>query len=97
LAISEDFAGGFVLPVSPLLHRPVEGHRAGAGTIVDAAAAVPALIGVEDNGRFAFLRVRDINIYLADFYAVIAAVADLGVENDGLTRRGDVGQSVYFF
>jgi hypothetical protein len=48
-----DFSGGFVLPVAPLLERPVELDSPGAGAIIDTAAAIPAFVGMEDNWRFA--------------------------------------------
>ena len=81
LTIPQDLARGFVLPVSPLLYRPVEGNSAGAGAIVNAAAAVPAFIGMQYDRRFAFPGVGDIDIHLADFHAMVAPVADIGMKN----------------
>jgi hypothetical protein len=80
------FSGGLVLPVSAVLQRPVKFYRTGAGTIVNAAAAIPAFIGMQYHRRFAFLGVGYINIYLADFYTVIAPVTDILVKSHRLVR-----------
>ena len=91
-----DFSGGLVLPVAPLLQRPVECDGPGTGTIVNAAAAIPAFFRMQNNRWLAFLRMGYINIYLADFHAVVAAVAYIGIENHRLVRCGDIGDSLYF-
>jgi hypothetical protein len=85
-----DLASGFVFPVRSGLKRPVERDGSRPGTIVDTAAAVPALIRVQDHGRLALLGIRDIDIYLADFDTVIAAVAALGIESDRLVGSGHI-------
>ena len=71
----ENFSGRLTSPVSSLLQRPVEGDGAGIGAIIDAAAAIPALIRVQDYGWLSFLRIRNINVDLADINAMVAAVA----------------------
>jgi hypothetical protein len=91
-----DFSGGFILPVAPLLERPVELASPGAGAIVDTAAAVPAFVGMKDNRRFALLGVGYINVYLADFNTMIAPVAYIGIKNHGVVRCCDVRNSDYF-
>ena len=85
-----------VLPVAPLLQRPVERDGPRTRTIVDAAAAVPAFFRVKYYRWLAFLGMRYVNIYLADFHAVVAAVAYLGIENHRLVRCGDIWYGLYF-
>jgi hypothetical protein len=82
-----DYAGGFILPVGAVLQRPVEFYGAGAGTIINATAAIPALVRMQDHRRFAFLGIRDVHINLADFHAVIAPVADSLVKSHRIIRR----------
>jgi hypothetical protein len=92
-----DFSGGLVLPVSAVLQRPVKFYRAGAGTIVNAAAAIPAFIGMQYHRRFAFLGVGYINIYLADFYTVIAPIANIRIEDHRIVRCRNIRNGDYFF
>ena len=72
-----NFPGLLILPVPPEFQRPVELYRL-ARAIVRTASAIPAFFGMQDNGWLALLGVWDINIHLADFDAVITAVAFLG-------------------
>jgi len=81
-----DFSGGLVLPVPPVLQRPIKFYRAGAGAIINTAAAIPAFIRMQNHRRFAFLGVGYINIYLADLHTVIAPVADILVKRHWLIR-----------
>jgi hypothetical protein len=76
-----DFPGGLVLPVASLLKRPVEGDSSGTGTIINTAAAIPALIRMQYDRWFAFLGIGYEYVYLADFYTIVAAVADIRVKN----------------
>jgi hypothetical protein len=46
---------------------------------------------MEDDRGFAFLRVGDIDIHLADLHAMITAVADFGMENHRRVRGGYIG------
>ena len=85
-----DFAGCLVLPVTPVLQRPVKRDSPGTGTIIDTAAAVPAFIRMQDNWRFAFLGVGYVNIYLADFYTMVAPVAYLRIESHRLVRCSNI-------
>jgi surface polysaccharide O-acyltransferase-like enzyme len=91
LAISEDLPRNLVFPVSPLLHRPVEGYCPGAGTLIDTTTAVPALIGMQYYRWFAFLGVRYKYVYLADFNTGVASVAYIGVENYRISRADNIG------
>jgi len=61
-----------------LLQRPVESDGP-LRAIVNAAAAIPAFIRVQDYGRLAFFRVGDKDVYLANLDAGVAAVAFLGI------------------
>ena len=92
-----DFSGGFVLPVAPLLERPVELDSPGTGAIIDTAAAIPAFVGVKNNRRFALLGMGYINVYLADFNTMVAPIADIRIENHGVVRCSDIRNSDYFF
>ena len=81
LAVPEDLPRSLVFPVSPLLHRPVEGYSAGDGAVIDTAAAIPALIGMQYYRWFAFLGVGYKYVYLADLHTGVAAIAEIGIEN----------------
>jgi hypothetical protein len=74
-----DFAGGFVLPVRFVLDRPVE-CLGSVGTIIDTATAIPAFFRIQDNWRFTFLRMRDINVDLADLHAMVATCAFVSID-----------------
>ena len=75
-----DFAGGLILPIPPLLQRPVELHGAGTRTVVGAATAIPAFFRMQDDRRLAFLGMGYEHVNLACLYTGIAPVADLRVE-----------------
>jgi hypothetical protein len=81
-----DFSSGLVLPVPSLLQRPVKCDRPGTGTIINTAATIPAFFGMQDHRRFAFLGMGYINIYLADFHAMVASIADILVEDHWIVR-----------
>jgi hypothetical protein len=91
LGIPKDFPRRLVLPVSPLLQWPVKGYRTRSRAVVDTTATIPAFIRVQDDRRFALLRVGDVNIHLADFHAMVATVADFRVKIYRFTRRDDIG------
>jgi hypothetical protein len=61
------------------------------GAIGSAAAAVPAFIGVQNDWRLLFFRVRDKDIDLADFHAVVATGTDISIENYWISRADDIG------
>jgi hypothetical protein len=75
-----DFSGGLILPVPTVLKRPVKCDSPGTRTIIGTATAIPAFFRVQGNGRFAFLRIGYIYIYLADFYTKIAPITDIRIE-----------------
>jgi hypothetical protein len=75
-----DFSGGLILPVPTMLKRPVKCDSPGTGTIIDTATTIPAFFRVEDNRRFAFLRMGYIHIYLADFHTMVAPITDIRIE-----------------
>jgi hypothetical protein len=86
LVVPENLSRNLIFPVGPLLHRPVEGYSPGDGTVIDTAATVPALVGVQYYRWFAFLGIGYKYVYLADFHTDVAAVADIGIENDRISR-----------
>ena len=90
LAVPEDLPRGFIFPVCPLLDRPVKGDCL-VGAIVNAAAAVPALIGVQDDRGLSFFRVGDKNVYLADLHAMVAAGTDIGIVYYRVSRADNIG------
>jgi hypothetical protein len=87
----------FILPVPAILKRPVERDGPGPWTIVDAAAAIPALLRVQDNRGFALFRMGNIYIYLADLDTMVAPVADYRIEQHRVVRRDDIGHRDDFF
>jgi len=91
------FSGSFILPVPPMLQCPVKLYRAGAGTIINTAAAVPALIRMQYHWRLALLGVGDININLANFHAVVAPVTDILVKSNRIIRCRQIRYGNYFF
>jgi hypothetical protein len=91
-----DLSGSLVLPVASGLERPVERDSSGTGTIVNTTAAIPALIRVQDHGGLTLLGIRDIDIDLADFDTMIAAVAAIGIESDRLVGRDYIRHGDYF-
>jgi hypothetical protein len=91
------FSGSLIFPVASLLERPVECHSPGAGTVIDATAAVPAFFRMQDNRRLPLLGVGYVNIDLTDLDAVIAAITDLRVKNHRTIWCAHIRQSDYFF
>jgi hypothetical protein len=61
------------------------------GAIGSAAAAVPAFIRVQDDRGLLFFRIRDKDIYLADFHAVVATGTDIRIENYWISRADNIG------
>ena len=90
LAVPEDLPRGLVFPVSPLLDRPVEGDGL-VGAVGRTAAAIPAFIRVQDDRGHLFFRIGNKDINLADFHAVVAAGADIGIKDDRTPRADNVG------
>jgi len=88
-----DFPGGLVFPVTAVLQRPLELDGSGAGTLVNTTATVPAFIGMQYDGRFTFLWIRYENVYLADFHAGVASVADIRIKYYRRTRCGNIRNS----
>ena len=75
-----DFSGGLILPVPTMLKRPVKADSPGTGTIIGTGTTIPAFFRVQDNRWFAFLRMGYIHIDRADFYTMVASIADFLVE-----------------
>jgi hypothetical protein len=91
-----NFSGSLIFPIGPGLERPVESDGSWTRAVVNAAAAVPAFIRMQDHGRLPFFGIRNIDIDLADFNTMVAAVAALGIESDGLVGCSDIGHGDYF-
>jgi len=49
--------------------------------IVHTATAIPAFFGMQDNWRFTFPGIRDVNIYLTVFDALVASVTYFRIKN----------------
>lgn len=89
LEVPKNLAGGFIFPITALLQRPVKGDGP-LGAIVNADAAIPAFIRVQDHRGFALFRVRDQDIYLAVIDAGVAAVAFFRIVKDGVAGADNV-------
>ncbi len=86
-----DFTGSLVLPIGTRLERPIERDGSRSRTIVDTAAAIPALIRVQDDRRLTFIPVGYVNVHLADFHTMVTPIADLRVKNHRSIRGSDIG------
>jgi hypothetical protein len=75
-------ARNLVFPRASLLQRPVEINGPGAGTIDDAATAIPAFIRMKDDRRITFHRIGYIYVYLTDFDTSVTSDTYLGIEYD---------------
>jgi hypothetical protein len=60
-------------------------------TIINTAAAIPALIGMKYYRWFAFFRVGYKYVYLADIHAGVAAVANIRIENYRISGADNIG------
>jgi len=88
---SEDVAGFLVFPISSLLQRPIECGGSGTRAVIDAGAAIPAFLGMQDDRAPALVGIRDEYIDGAVVYTRIAPVAYLGIENDRSARSRRIG------
>jgi hypothetical protein len=82
-------------PVSSLLQRPVEFDGLGARAIVDASAAIPAFLGMQDDRALAPLGIRDEDVDGAAVHTDVATVADFMIKDDRPARRCDIWKSIY--
>ncbi len=89
-------SGILAFPVPSLLEGPVKGYCPGSIAFIHTAAAVPAFIGMQDNGRLALLRIRDIHVYQTHLHALVAAIAYFFIENHRLIGSGYIRNSVNF-
>ena len=67
----------FALPAHPLGEGMVEFDGTGFRTHSHTATAVPALLRIEDDRGFPFLRVGNEEIYLAYLYTGVASVTNI--------------------
>lgn len=91
---AEDLTGFFAFPVASLLQRPVEFDGAGTRTIVDAGAAIPAFLRMQDNRALVLFGIGDENIHGAVFHTRVAPVAYLGIKNCRSARCCYIGNSI---
>src|SRR5512137_2995021 len=63
----------------------------------DAAAAVPALIRMQNNWRTALIGIGNEHVHLAYIYARVASYAEFRIENYRRVRSRDVRQGAYFY
>jgi len=70
------------------------GNGSLAGALFDAAAAVPAFFGIDDDGWFFLFRVGHHDIGGADFDTQVAAGTDSGIKVDGLIRCWWIGYDI---
>jgi hypothetical protein len=96
LAVPEDLPRSLIFPVAALLDGPVTGDGF-VGAIGNAAAAVPALVRVQDDRGLAFFRIGDKYVYLANINTVVAASAESRIELYRIGRGNDIGVSKNFF
>jgi hypothetical protein len=92
-----NLSGFLVLPVASQFEREVEFDSPWTGTIVGTATAVPAFLGMKDDGRFALLRMRYINVDLACIHTDVASVANIRIEDHRIIRCSDIRHREYFF
>jgi hypothetical protein len=90
-----DFTRGFIFPISSLLQRPIEADGTFYMAGMYAAAAIPALIRMEDNRSLTFFRIRDENVDGADFHTSVTALA-LVTKDNRPAGSGDIRQSIDF-
>ncbi len=86
LSCLADLAGLFVSPAWLQRQRPVELECARSRAVKCAAAAIPALVRVEDERRLTFRRVRDKHVDLAGLYAGVAPDAFFRIDPDRHAR-----------
>ena len=74
-----------VFPFPPhnytLVERVYQGNGSLSRTLLDACSTIPALIGMDDYGRFLSFRVRHQDIVRTYLNALIASVADIGIKH----------------
>ena len=90
-------ACNFVFPRASLLQRPMERNSSWMLAVNHTAAAVPALIGMQNDWRAAFLGIGNKHVHLAYIHTRIAPYAEIGIENYRRVRSRDVWQSTYFY
>ena len=91
-----DLAGFLVSPARLQGQGIIEADSAGSGAIGSAAAAVPALFGVKNDGGLTLLGMGDINVDLTYVDAGVAADALFGVDQNRHARSLYIGNCKYF-
>ena len=80
-----------ILPVCPGLQGPVEFYGAFRRAIVCAASAIPAFVGMKNNGWHTLFGMRDIHVDLACLDTSVTPGAKFRVKNDRLIWRDNIG------
>jgi hypothetical protein len=62
--------------------------------VVDTAAAIPAFLGMQYYGWFAFLGIWDIDVYLTGLNTLVAPVAFFRIKDNRFTGGGDIRQGI---
>ena len=92
----EHLTGFSAFPISSLLERPVEFYGPGTRAVVDASAAIPAFLGMQDDRALTLFRIGDENIRRAAVDTNIASVAYFRIEDSGSAWRRYIGNGVHF-
>jgi hypothetical protein len=87
----------FALPISSLLQRPVKFNGSRRGTFIDASAAIPAFVGVQDYRRLTFLGIGYVDVHRTDLDTAVTSVADFSLENYRPAGCSHIGKRIYFF
>ena len=95
--IPHDLASNFVFPRASLLQRPIERNGSWMLTVNNTAAAVPALIGVQNDWRAALVGIGNKHVHLAYIHTSVAPFAEIRVKNYRRVRSRDVRQSAYLY
>jgi hypothetical protein len=91
VSISDNSACYFIFPCASLLQRPIERNGSGMQAVNDAAATIPALIGVQDDWGAALIGAWDKHVHLANIHTRVTPLAKIGIKNHGRVRSCDVG------
>ena len=90
-------SGLLTFPLHPLHQGPVESDSARTWAIIYTAPTVPALIRMQDNGRFPFAFIRNKHVYLAYLNAHIASITYVRVKDYRPAWSRDIGSHINFF
>jgi hypothetical protein len=95
--VPHNLACSFVFPRASLLQRPIERNSSWMLAVDRTAAAVPALIGMQNDWRAALVGVGNKHVHLAYIHTRIASDAEFRVENYRRVGSRDVRQSANLY